>query len=343
MAINVIYNDFHYEILPKQREIYDKYCKILRWGRQHPTRFMETFMGLTFSDYQKWVFLSSWVPKVCVWVMSRSSGKALTLDTPVYKAVNGEEKNKKEIVSTTIGELEVGDYVLDHNNEFTKVVHLNPIVFEEVFEIEFDDGEVIQSNAQHLWYCRKPDDNDWKLMETQDIYYVYGLMPKNASREERERIKYLIPSFDERAKKVIVEVRRTGEKKAMRCITVDNDSGLFVCGENKTVTHNSFLVAPFIMARSLLFPNHNTYIMAPSGSQSQETFTKLENLAKGQIASVLGVSSFFLDECVRANAGADPFTHSKSGYSVSLYNGSTINSLNSVAANIVGIRSILAL
>ena len=99
--------------------------------------------------------------------------------------------------------------------------------------------------------------------------------------------------------------------------------------------------APLIMARSLLIPSHNTYIMGPTGSQSQETFTKLENLAKNNIASVVGVTSFFLAECVRLNSKADPFTHDKGGYTVELYNGSTINTLNSVAKNVVGIRSSL--
>ena len=65
----------------------------------------------------------------------------------------------------------------------------------------------------------------------------------------------------------------------------------------------------------------------------------MEDIAKGNIASLLGTSSVFLDECVRQNAAADPFTHPKSGYSVTLYNGSTINTLNSVIKNIVGIRS----
>lgn len=176
MAVNVLFNDFSYEILPKQLETFDKYCKILQWGRANPTRFLEDFIGLRFTDHQKYVILSSWIPANCVWVCSRSSGK-------------------------------------------------------------------------------------------------------------------------------------------------------------------SFMSAPFIMARSLLIPSHNTYIMGPTGSQSQETFTKLENLAKNNIASVIGVSSFFLDECVRINSKADPFTHDKSGYTVSLYNGSTVNTLNSVAKNIVGIRS----
>lgn len=104
-------------------------------------------------------------------------------------------------------------------------------------------------------------------------------------------------------------------------------------------SRKSFLAAPFMMARAMLLPNTNTYIMGPSGGQSQETFQKMEDIAKGNIASLLGTSSVFLDECVRQNAAADPFTHPKSGYSVTLYNGSTINTLNSVIKNIVGIRS----
>jgi hypothetical protein len=97
--------------------------------------------------------------------------------------------------------------------------------------------------------------------------------------------------------------------------------------------------APFIMARSLLIPSHNTYIMGPTGSQAQETFTKMENLAKNNIASVIGVSGVFLDETVRANSKADSFIHDKNSFHVELYNGSTVNTLNSVATNIVGIRS----
>jgi hypothetical protein len=97
--------------------------------------------------------------------------------------------------------------------------------------------------------------------------------------------------------------------------------------------------APLIMARSLLIPSHNTYIMGPTGSQAQETFSKMENLAKGNIASVIGVSNVFLDETVRMNSKADSFVHDKNSYHVELYNGSTVNTLNSVATNIVGIRS----
>ena len=99
----------------------------------------------------------------------------------------------------------------------------------------------------------------------------------------------------------------------------------------------------FVMLRSLLFPHHSSYILAPTGNQSQETFTKIENIAKNNIASAIGVTSVFLDECRRMNSKADPFTHSASGYEVSLYNGSSIHSLNSVAKSIVGSYAVLRL
>jgi len=101
----------------------------------------------------------------------------------------------------------------------------------------------------------------------------------------------------------------------------------------------SYLSAPYMMAKALLYPNFHAYIMAPSGFQSMETFKKLENLAKNNISSVIGVSPFFLENCMSPSAKISPFTHDKSGYSVKLFNGSTIESLNSVAKNIVGIRS----
>lgn len=174
--INCLYNDYNYDLLPKRRELFEKYTKIIQWGRRNPTRFIEDFMKIQLTDHQKWMILSSWVPSTVVWLCSRATGK-------------------------------------------------------------------------------------------------------------------------------------------------------------------SFMASVFLMARALLLPNTNAYIMGPSGNQAQETFRKMEDIAKGNIASLMGVSSVFLDECKRMNNTADPFTHAKTSYNVELYNGSTVNTLNSVAKNIVGIRS----
>lgn len=478
--INVIFNTFDYEILPKQKETYDKYCKIIQWGRKYPTRFAETFLGLTLTDAQKYIFLSSWLPKTVVWLMSRSSGKCLNLKEKVH--IIKKDGDFEKIEKIPLQDLKLGDFLIGKDGKKTKVIQLHPIVIEDEYIIEFSDGEKISCNKEHLWEVYYYDEKtrkcsiDTKILSTEELLniginapkgkhrffvpkyksiqlkereykiepYIFGLycggcklfcqylkdlncynkkyIPeeyKYGSIEQRidflkgyfdsdgsvnkdgesffvqkdeqlmNEVKEIMTSlgitygfhsridYDKRTKKeyihnsihfrvskenslfelerkhnrlkdtlsdkmnkkAIVSITKTGKKVSMRCVTVDNEDGTFVCGEKGTVTHNSYLSAPFTMVRSLLFPSHQSYIMAPSGSQSVETFTKLENLSKNNIASVLGVTSFFLDECVRMNSKADPYTHDKSGHHVGLYNGSGINTLNSVVKNIVGIRS----
>jgi len=174
--LNVIFNNFEYEILPKQRETWERYCKIIQWARRNPTRFVEDFLNLQLTDYQKYIFMNSWIASTAVILCSRGTGK-------------------------------------------------------------------------------------------------------------------------------------------------------------------SFFSAPFVMARSLLIPNHKTYIMSVSGGQASATFSKLEDLANNNIASAIGVSSVFLENVLKGNSKTSGFTHGKEGMHVELFNGSEVTSLNSVPQNLRGTRS----
>lgn len=111
---------------------------------------------------------------------------------------------------------------------------------------------------------------------------------------------------------------------------------VILCSRN---TGKSFLSAPYLATRSLLFPNHISYIVSNTAAQSAETMGKLESLAYGQIGSAMGLSSVFLENCVSANAKANPFSHGKDGTSVVLFNGSEVHSLPAVPENIRGYRS----
>lgn len=150
-----------------QRKIdgYIKLAKIIQWGRKYPVRFVERFLGMELLDYQKYVFMKSWVTPFNVWCMGRSSGK------------------------TTLG-------------------------------------------------------------------------------------------------------------------------------------------APFIMSKTMLIPNYAVYILAGSGSQSQEMFLKIEKIAKREIASFTGLTDIFFNETVKSTANTDGFTHNPASFKTNLYNGSNINSLN---------------
>lgn len=545
--INVIFNKSDYEISQRKIEMFEKYNKVIQWGRREPVKFMELFFGLQFTDHQRYVLLSTWDATYAVWLMSRNSGKGNPLDTPVF--LSPQDRGNK-YPKKTIGDLKIGDKIYDNTGNLTEVIHLNPIVFEEVYEVEFEDGEIIECNMEHLWsvydknFLKRKEEKITCLRNTGFLYdnfklqdkknekkieyrfhvpscepiqypniqylpidpYVLGLWLadgcinspsitvgkedledtekrlqalscltetracsgqstaflididkiksfkkqgydfqeskafsfkdklRNLGILETKRIpqRYLYAPIEERLSllqgimdgdghcdknghceisqaeyhldllqdiskllsslgiknnihdkkatcngkdfnayrisfrtdkrmpcfrmqrkydrlpdildgvtktKAIVDVRKTGKKKAMRCITVSNDSGLFLCGDNYTVTHNSYLSAPYMMARSILIPNHKSYIMCPSGNQAQQTFSKIEDLAKNKIASVQGATSVFINELMKANSGTDGFVHDKHSHYCELFNGSSISTLNSIAKNVVGFRS----
>ncbi|MFW6219376.1 MAG: LAGLIDADG family homing endonuclease [bacterium] len=79
----------------------------------------------------------------CLFMASRQLGKALDINTPIPTA-NGTYKYMKDI--------EVGDYILDGNGKSTKVIETTEIMYDRpCYEIEFDNGEIIRADENHLW------------------------------------------------------------------------------------------------------------------------------------------------------------------------------------------------
>lgn len=74
---------------------------------------------------------------------STGSGKMVSLKTPVQTANKG---------WVTIGDIEVGDTLIDPNGKLTKVTHLHPIFTPRTaFEVEFRNGEKLIVDGEHLW------------------------------------------------------------------------------------------------------------------------------------------------------------------------------------------------
>ena len=84
------------------------------------------------------------------------------------------------------------------------------------------------------------------------------------------------------------------------------------------------------MAKDMLFCNVWTYIASGSGSQAEETFTKLEQIANDNIDEMKGsTGNIFKQEVEIKNAAGDGFSHGSDGFKYSLYNGSFTQTLNS--------------
>ena len=95
------------------------------------------------------------------------------------------------------------------------------------------------------------------------------------------------------------------------------------------------------MLRSLLIPFHITYFLGNTGDQAKEVFKKVEKIAKREIESFVGGTDIFLDELVKAGATSDGFIHNPASFSLRLFNGAEINTLNSDIVNIKGKRASL--
>lgn len=129
-------------------------------------------------------------------------------------------------------------------------------------------------------------------------------------------------------RKTIVKVASI-ESRPTKCICVDSPSHLYLCGEKNTVTHNSTMLALYFMTKGLLFNNYWAYICSGNADQAQETFRKIEDIAKKNIESMTGLTDVFVNELVKNQANTDGFVRSPMGFTYKLYNGSFVKTLNS--------------
>lgn len=140
------------------------------------------------------MILSSWAPSTVVWLCSRATGKATTLDTPVYYKVK-DRGNKYE--KKTIGELKIGDLIYDDQGELTEVLHLNPVIFDTVYEVEFEDGEKIKCNADHLWNVRDVSfdkNNRYKdKMVTRSTDFIYNHFNDRRKKDGSNDYRFYVP------------------------------------------------------------------------------------------------------------------------------------------------------
>jgi len=90
----------------------------------------------------------------------------------------------------------------------------------------------------------------------------------------------------------------------------------------------SFIGAIFMILKFLLFENQQIYIISSVGSQSQETFLKIEKIAKQRIESTKSLKDIFRNEVVTSPANQDGFTHNPASFHTLSYNGSEIFTLN---------------
>lgn len=81
------------------------------------------------------------------------------------------------------------------------------------------------------------------------------------------------------------------------------------------------------MSKMMLYPNFQSYILSLTAMQSQDTFLKMESIAKQQIESFAGLNDIFIGE-VTSSANHDGFVHHPQGFRVKLFNNSFVQTVS---------------
>lgn len=160
---------------------------------------------------------------------SAGGGKALALDTEVPTPTG----------FTTMGELKVGNFVLDHNGKPTEVIAATEVLQNRpCYKLNFKADTTVIADENHLWRVQLENDTDFTILSTKDIFEGF---PKNS---------YIFQSvstsingiFIFREYQTLLDIKAV-ESVPVRCIQVAHKSGLFLVTRSQIVTHNSRIAA----------------------------------------------------------------------------------------------------
>lgn len=76
MALTIISKETGKAISQRRLETYDRYSKVITWGRKYPIDFAKRFLGVELLDYQKYCLMESWTKEFILWLFCRNGSKS---------------------------------------------------------------------------------------------------------------------------------------------------------------------------------------------------------------------------------------------------------------------------
>jgi replicative DNA helicase len=160
-------------------------------------------------------------------------GKALALNTPLPTPAGW----------TTMGDVAVGDELLDADGSPTRVVAATEILLgHPCYQIEFSDGTVIVADAAHQWPTIRGIRTSAQLRCGWDTIAMAGSTLRYAGHGSTTALLAPVVQID--------SVRRV-DSVPVRCVQVDNAARLYLAGRGMVPTHNSTLGLDFMRSCSI--------------------------------------------------------------------------------------------
>lgn len=179
----------------------------------------------------------------------------------------------KTLVPTPTGykrfeDIHIADYVLDEYGRKTKVIAETSVQENRpCYLIYFDNGERVIADKNHLWKVLVPqlDKENERLFNTERLFYM------------------LIQGFN----KIIIgpevqNIKITKIEKIrsvpVKCIQVENITGMFLITKKNIPTHNSTIAANILEWASNFYPNFPSTILNMTKKAAFENLDKIKNI-----------------------------------------------------------------
>jgi replicative DNA helicase len=166
-------------------------------------------------------------------------GKALALDTPLPTPTGW----------TTMGEVQVGDYLIDAHGKPTRVVAATEVLHgRPCYEVEFSDGSTIIADENHQWLTWPRPDTAMRpsVMTTGKI----AASPLNHAVALTHTADLPVGAPEDTRWRFVTDVRPVFPRP-VRCVQVDNADELYLAGRGMIPTHNSALALDFARSAAI--------------------------------------------------------------------------------------------
>jgi len=170
-------------------------------------------------------------------------GKALALDTPLPTPTGW----------TTMGEVSVGDELIDADGRPTRVVAATDVMLDRpCFELTFSDGSTLIADAEHQWLVRTTGEpavhTTEQLRTAMDADPTLNpIVPGSAERDVVGHGR--VADLDDGDRHI--EWIEPMPSVPVRCVEVDNADHLYLAGKSMIPTHNSTLGLDFARSASI--------------------------------------------------------------------------------------------
>ena len=245
---------------------FDKHAIEYMKCRQNPLYFIQNYVHIPeiggtlkldserFHPKMKRVVRSLITHNRCIFMASRQLGKALHYETRI-PLTNGKFKQMKHLC--------YGDEIYDRHFKPTKIIGLSDVMYNrQCFELTFENNRTIIADTSHLWMVNENDE----ILTSQQIYDTIGRVEYFVKRPSNIGIYGCgteSPCLSDNRCFInvkIIDIKKT-RSLPVRCITVDNSEGMFLCTEDYIPTHNSTTAACILDWAANFYPGIPSLIL----------------------------------------------------------------------------------